>query len=308
MRNAKTTALVFLTALTMGCASVVHVYTRRPPKPECPLKVSMKRMKGVPFYIKVGRHQQTTVYHEVWSQATLRIVALQGTGADIKEIEVTSITQAFVPAARDELRGLQSELANVSDAEGLRKVTDRFLDLTKDKRHVGTERLTQPVSNYLEPIDTVDYSKLYFINAPLPWFGSATLTAKVAADGTLSEASATSETKLAEAISSVLPIKEWLTSTVVPTKATGGQGKVFAAAMPQKAYLNVEQRGYVYTFTKLLPTDPCFGKPDEKCLIPIAFDTDGRNYRRTELGKEEEKKKEAGKSIEVNGTIELPKP
>lgn len=72
-------------------------------------------------------------------------------------------------------------------------------------------------------------SSPYFINHPVPLFGTSTGTYKFAPDGTLSEASTTVTDETAKTLLGLFPIKEELIERWIPDDKDGGSEKSFRA-------------------------------------------------------------------------------
>jgi len=292
-----------------------------------------QKAKGIPFYLKVQRYQQETAYEKTWYEVNLRVFQLspdeiKKDGPVLREKETVSFTYVFNESALEELRTLQAQLVKsdvtADDIKGLRAELE---EKAAKKPLTTIEDPTTPVSNRVQPITVVDYRKPFYINAPLQWFGSSSLTSKLGSDGTLTEATATVEPKITEAVTSFLPLKELLSSRWIETDEQPMELLRTEAALPIRATLSIEKKGHSYTFSRIHETDPC-GEVGEvwdagealeagevrvvKSITgeyqcpPISFSDKG-NYVRTDLGAKPPKKKDSGQTVSVSGTIELPK-
>jgi hypothetical protein len=96
------------------------------------------------------------------------------------------------------------------------------------------------------PRQFVDYTDQYYVNAKRPLAGSANVDAKVAEDGSLSEASGQVESKTFETILGALPI-----SSVI-TGALGLGTKAVAPGNVEAFTLTVSVSGYRHTLARLV--------------------------------------------------------
>jgi hypothetical protein len=159
------------------------------------------------------------------------------------------------------------------------------------------------VSNSLAQVAIVDYDKPYYLNGPLPWFGSTKVSAELNTDGTLSQGAIEPETKLAEGIAALLPLKEFLTGKFVKTPTPGAAG---GGLMEYK--LTVEPRGYRYTITADYSSDPCREvKLDAECKVKPLIKKGDNLWVRTPLDSPSAEKKGDGDAITFSGNITLPK-
>jgi hypothetical protein len=299
-------------ALLCSCASVVHV------------KEGAKEISGIPFYVKNEYFRQVTVYRETWFQLTLKAEkklvdvkdgqeVLLDRGAQSFTASVTNLNDPTVVGIKAAILGADS--STVSDAL---VVIQKFQSLPSSPTGVNKTIL----KNEIESQWLVDDDRPFYLNAPLPWFGTATLTQKLSADGTLTEVTATADTKLAESISTLLPLKEFLSgkyvkaaaaaSTDSSTKADFAKGiSLFAArggnvkpTDKQFVYilsLTTEEIGYETT----LKTDPKNSRAGISGHIPI--DSTTASISRKPIQSAEEKPKDDSPTIGISGSIKLPK-
>jgi len=131
------------------------------------------------------------------------------------------------------------------------------------------------VGRAVAPVVYVDYSDQYYVNAKVPLAGSASVDAKVAEDGSLSELSGQTENKTLETILSALPI-----SSVI-TGGLGLGGKSIASAGEVEALqLTVSISGYKHTLARLVDY-PTTSKP-----CPVASDipfAEATEYKREDI-------------------------
>jgi hypothetical protein len=150
-------------------------------------------------------------------------------------------------------------------------------------------------SNSNAPSTYVDYSQPYYLNAKQPLAGSSKLDGKMAADGTLTEASSEVENKTLETLLASLPIKEVI---------TGGLGFAAKAQNPKQdkqLKLTIAVTGYKHTLSQL----------DTSMLMPCAAlgtDLSGQYlYLREDVSGTVEKKDDSKASkIRLSGEVVLP--
>ncbi len=183
-------------------------------------KTVVKKIEGIPFYKKTEQFTKKTVYLQTWLQATLTVHVKT---VDLKEGKEVLVNTNEVPYSADVAKNNVTALANIkakivnADRESAgtaNEVIAAFRNLPELDRSTVVPEL---VSNAISSEWVVDRRNTYFLNGKQPWFGSATLTYKLAADGTLSEGTSTADTKLAEGLSGLIPFKEFLTGKFVET-------------------------------------------------------------------------------------------
>jgi len=270
-----------------------------------------KKQEGIPFYTKVGRYKQTTIFREQWIEATLSLTVREplGAGGNEKPAErpAGQYGYEFKSLALEKLHTIQESIVKATDDAQVLKAIADLKALAQDASLSGRDPVGTPVSNTVESIAVVDYSQIYYVNAAQPWFGSAGLTSKLNEDGTLTEASLTTESKMGEGIASFLPLKEYLTGKFVESAKAAGSEALLKTVTPGaqfRAALSLERKGVAYKFTRLSPKDFC---TDAGVCAPIKFDRDTGNYTTEDLGGGGPEKKENDKSISFSGTVELPK-
>lgn len=175
------------------------------------------------------------------------------------------------------------------------------------------------MGNFVEPKSVVDYQRELYLNGKLPWFGSATLTSKLNADGTLTESTATSDTKLAEGLSTLLPLKEFLSGEFVDTVAApadeavaGLMESVSADTAKERTTvsLSVEEKGYLYAFEAdhVDPDGLCAEvESGAQSLAAIQFSLSTGAYKRTALGAAATTAAKKKDAIEFSGSVTMPK-
>jgi hypothetical protein len=321
--------IVSVTLLTLAACSVVKVSEKTG-------TADSKDIDGIPFHVKVEKFKKTTTYTETWLRATLTAEIKAIDTVDKKETIVEAGKQPYVMdiakgpnPALTEIKKMLLE-ADTESAGTARKVIDAFQKLPAyDHATAKPER----VSNNLTSEWVVDSSTTYYINAPLPWFGSASLTQKLAPDGTLTEVTSTPDTKLAEGLSALIPFKEFLSGKFVESaadaaKATTSDAEKMQFNSAQKRLdvgvrfrpaaereesrrivyamtLTIEEVGYEYTLTTLPQVTPF---PDLKPLEFKDIEAGTIMFVRKDIsaGKKDEEKDE-GQKIGIAGSISFPK-
>lgn len=144
----------------------------------------------------------------------------------------------------------------------------------------------------------VDYLKQYYVNVTRPLVGSASATAKLATDGTLTEATGEVEDSTLSTLLDLLPINAFLTSKFAP--ATPEDAKE-----PPEFRLQVEPVLVRHTFFRLqLKPDATVCKPatEENPLTKA-----NANYRRENVEGGGGAKPPGDNTVTVSGTVVLPK-
>lgn len=278
------------------------------------------KKRGIPFYVTKQAFKQTTVYEQLWYEVTLvvsfRFVPEGST--DGKPITVSNPPTTVLAPISDggKINEIQKLLMHQPlSKDALTDVYDKLGDLDRlSPDELSQHKVGNPVTNSVEPIAVVDYAHTYYLNGPLPWFGSSTVTTKLNPNGTLSEGTV-APTSSPEKIADLLPIKEVLQARLTPKNpdeakelglrrepSTGSSIETFAT-------LTVETKGYRYTFVAIHQNDPCVHRRDGFCsLEAIPFDASSGNFTRTVIGAGGQAKgKDGGKKVSFSGAVTLPK-
>lgn len=265
------------------------------------------RIAGVPFYGKVGKLKQATAYSRSWIELEFTFADVNGGTRSNVQTAVLRLQEstfdgtafnAGLTAAQAEARNPNATPSTVAaaflgGAPAIKQISiqDIVKESATDFTPTPTSLLQSLLSNVTEPITEVDYSTVYYYNARTPVFGSTSATIKLAADGSLTEASSSVDsTKLAEEI----PLAEFL------TKAFGLPVSAVAGTTTRELSVSVTRRGYVYTLTKL--HDPTAARKQS----PLAFGSED-SVVRTVLGAEGGKKESTGREATFQGSVSLPK-
>jgi hypothetical protein len=285
---------------------------------------------GVPFYMKTEVFTRKTTYDKTWLRATLTVerqlvdlktgkAAPYGTG---KETYVRDVLKPG-PAVLDQIKAriISADTGSVEEAEHVIQQFSAITTLPDD-----TAVTPVLVGNTVEPQWVVNNKATYYLNGPLPWFGSGNVSQELNADGTLSKASSNPETKLAEGISSLLPLKEFLSGKFVKSGASAATTPASSAltmesldslrnvrpeakpAETQVVYsltLEIQEVGHEYTLSSDQVPDRS-KVPDRLTFADI--DANSAMFVRKDIpSPESDSKKKDGNEISVNGTITLPK-
>jgi hypothetical protein len=167
------------TAILMfsGCGTALTVHQEVTcANGKCGIPVTQK-IDGIPFYSKVMQYKQETVYK-----------------TDLVQVTVTAKFPAVPPDIKEEVWNWSAEMSP-REARTLKVSVESSKDIKKtlaDWDAKPQTQLTQRlISNKIISQSVVDNSKTYFINSNVPLVGSSTLTAKLASDQTLTEATGT---------------------------------------------------------------------------------------------------------------------
>lgn len=319
-------ACVCLFALTsLGCGSLYAV--RRGDLATAPVKV-----EGVPFYVK----RAVCVIETVYSEPVYHVLVSEKRGDESPLV----LAEAWLRADKartglNEVRRLFAQSgANGPDRE---RVMTGVNQLATDAGFTptalpapGDEAHWVLLSHASAPRSYVDYSRVYYLNVRKPWIGSASATAELAADGTLTKGQAEVEDKTAETILGMLPAKELLQA--LGTKGIGfdAEGKVIPLDAKKRApallQLTIESDAVRHTFAKAGPIAGGSDEPTRECPpafrltpadLPAAGPVTGQGtsaptanattYRRELPGAKKESEKQ-NNEVTVSGTITLPKP
>jgi hypothetical protein len=305
--------LVALASILMSsCTSVVKV------------KQGETKLSGIPFFMKNEVFRQVTVNRETWYRLTLKLDKKLVETKDGKEVLLDRGTQSFVAEAKDindkqviaiKSAILRADTSNVDDA----------IQLIKDFQAIPSRGVATNLSELKNDIASewvVDDTKVYYLNAPLPWFGTGNLTQKLNPDGTMSEVTSNPDTKLSEGISALLPVKEYLSGEFIdpapaaasdPNKISDVQkgARMFLA---QGGTRDLKSKQFVYLIS--LSTDEIGyevtlqGPPQDKRpslgKSLVAGDA-GVSIERKPVPVEEKTAKDETPTIGISGSIKLPK-
>ena len=245
---------------------------------------------GVPFFVKAATCKHEVVRLEPYFVMTLTTKI----GDKVQSTETTTLSRTQFNSKP--VLDLRAALASSSTEQGgeIRTLWDAVRALHYEPHR--SENQIAPddwfiTSDTVAPDVYVDYGSPYTLNVRTPLIGSAKADVKLAYDGTLTEASAEKEDKT---ISELLPIKDLI---------KGAAGIVgFDAAGTVTIELVTEEKGVKYTRRYRLSalSPPCSATAEQR--------TESGPYDLIVEDVGATKKEADDDSINVSGSIKLPKP
>jgi hypothetical protein len=247
--------------------------------------------RGIPFYAPQGKRKQTTSYTVTWLEVSL---VPTGGGATklflIRESQwdrakaLALLTEDDAPT-KFEAAFRAALLAPAEIQHGLSTPRRQLDD--------GRPLLVALVGNSIEPLVEVDYGTRYAYNVHAPLIGTGNSLVELGGDGTLKKADAkVDSSKLAD----VLPIEEVLKAAF----GISSDAERMAPGTTTKYQLDVQQKGYLFAFTKKHPWTA-------EVEPPLPFDTEANPFTRTALDASAKPKPKPENAIEFSGTIVPPK-
>lgn len=314
------------TILLGGCSNAVWVNERVTKNGE---DDTYRQIGGVPFYVKKEVFNQTTSYAKTWLKATLSVEKTLLYNSDGKvesfKLDTQSIEKRLLKSQLPELNSIKKSILEARDLTGkeIKSIVSSFSSLNSLANMSNVPR--EQIGNTMTSAWIVNEDEKYYLNAPLPWFGTANFTQELNRDGTLGKVTSSPDTKLAEGISSLIPLKEYLTGKHVDALESMTNEAAAAELAPvhsvsqllatveiptlklksdlvYKVSLNIVEKGYIYKFTKTHEDAP-------ENIKALPFDTEKQTYTRVELGSHSttEPKIEEGKQVGLTGTVSFPK-
>ena len=297
---------------------------------------SQKKVKGIPFYTQKPVLKQTTSYLDQWYQVTLESVPLK------PDEQASTLFSGSIQSAANNVTALNEIEKRVVSFnltgylrpdnqrnQEIESLTQQLAGLTK---HITSEQggdVTPKVyANSWKEEVVIDYERTYYINGRMPWFGNASFSQELNANGTLSKSSGTVDSQLSEFIASNTPLDSFLTSIVFPqTDSLATQFVQFPAGVGDrgsadlKLKLTIMPKGKLYTFTAIRCDcglcDDCCKKggcgvditESPRTMEKIPFDLDKGNYTVSDWPPKAAAapKKDNRPKIDVSGTVVLPK-
>ncbi|MDW3210639.1 MAG: hypothetical protein R8N23_12260 [Reichenbachiella sp.] len=228
------------------------------------------------------------------------------------------IKQLFEQSARNQVNQeieINDLVAKIIDT--IRSINQRTNHPQEDTSSLQELIVSNSITSSLE----IDYNTTYYLNANMPYFGSASLSQKLTEKGILTEATATADNQIDELVSSLGAIATGLAAPLASVKVAEIEAdkdelqdaEAFGAPVtlpetkPVVYNLIIQEKGYLYTFTKTLCSSPCYS-PKDGTAIP--FDPVNSFYSRVNWpATSSEPKKEESKNptIGISGSIILPK-
>lgn len=332
-------AVAAVAALLSACINVVTVKAvdtktleaecaKRKEQRSAGFKADCDGAPGIPFYIKKEQFRKTTVYADTWLRATLTVETKLVDSKDGKEVLIDAGKQLYtknIPKPPGEgITKLKTALLRAHHA-------DQTLaeSLISDFQALPDVDVTEPnatvMKNSVSSEWVVDRSRTYYLNAPLPWFGTGSLTQELSGDGTLSKATVTADTKVAEGLSTIIPFKEYLTGKfVTPAPAAAATNATTQMLLTQalrefedkpkptlvgKLYvyvlsLNLDEVGYEYTLTGQPEVGPIMD------LTPLSIadvKSHKANFSRKTIGGWDKAETDEGQEVGISGKVSFPK-
>lgn len=280
-----------------------------------------EKLNGIPFYVQKGIIKQETKYLYKWLEVSF-IKTEKKSGKSEQSLVKSKKVQ--IPKNMQELQTQLNAIddlvdnlngKNIIQSNALVKNIEKKIEALTNAKLPLDMNLLDTIRNHWEHSVMVDYSKKYYLNSKMHWFGSSTQTQKLASNGTLSEASVSSDSQLDELAGTIAGLATPLASVKVAKIENQKQEEgVPLLALPpaQISYkLKIEEKGFVYSFTKII--DPSKGKADKQKdnkiqkYPAIPFDLNEGNFTRTSWPETPKKPKENKPTINVSGSIQLPK-
>jgi hypothetical protein len=270
-----TTVVLLLSLSSIGCGVALRVNHRPAGTTGTPTSVP-----GVPFYPKRARCRQEVVWVEPIYTLTLVALLPDKNGA------LQSHPRGVVVLSRSnfesqEVVDFMKVLNNRPTDEGTVLTYWQKVVARADANVLSRDFSSLAVADRIlagrsaAPAVYVDYADQYYVNAKLPVAGSANVDAKVAADGSLSEASGQVQTQTLQTILSALPV-----SSVI-TGGLGLGGKSIAATGEIEAFqLTIAISGYRHTLARFVDY------PSSSAPCPVATDitlADAAEYKREDI-------------------------
>ena len=244
------------------------------------IKEGAARVHGVPFYVKTGACRQEQVYLETLVRVTL-LESKAGKFEPIKSVLATGTNY-------------HQKAATLSGDP--RVFVKNLPDITGELRAFAANE-TVLVSNTATMEARVDYLKQYYVNVTRPLVGSASAAAKLAADGTLTEATGEVEDSTLSTLLDLLPINAFLTSKFAPPAPED-------AKESPEFRLQVEPVLVRHTLFKVhLDADAAKCDPAKLPELTKA----NANYRRENVEGGGGAKPPGDNTVTVSGTVVLPK-
>jgi hypothetical protein len=255
------------------------------------------KLDGIPFYVKKAGCKHEVVWLEPIYTLTLEEITIpEGSNAKPQTTPrgaaVLSLSQYREdPAVQDFLKKLSQVGAQFEDVlKAWDAVTKSPYTPTKFPEDVKNRVL---VSNANTPEIYVDYAETYYINAKNPVAGSAKVDAKLASDGTLTEASVEVESKTLETL--LGPINAAITAGLPLAAKVEGKTQV------RQLKLTTEVSGYKHTFSRIdsSATFPCPVIAADNLPSPA-------NYTRESVIGGSGADKKGKNKIKISGEVVLP--
>jgi hypothetical protein len=223
-----------------------------------------KVVDGIPFYKKIPVFTQTSIYLDPFYEVRL-FINYKKDGSQTKAITlpaaVSTIYEEGLAGCNQFYEATQSFSALVDPIAAIIKSFDNSIPADYKYRIRGVDDFTDgsnkklPVlySNVVDSKMIVDWKNQYYINYKVPIAGSSSLTAELSGEGTLNKVTGETEDKtlstIMEGISTLLPLKEYLTAKWIPKSPDKTTQENFTS-LEISISLEIEKKVCKYTLSK----------------------------------------------------------
>lgn len=249
--DALITPLIFLFLTTSGCV------TYRVSAASGLQHREFQRVPGIPFYARSANCRQETIYQQDVRKLTLVVHEISADGKPVAADHPFFSSSIVVPGRIVQnpdfpLRSLGSIQLNSASVTQLVAQFQNLSEFTAAGWQTDPNLLL--VSNTTTPVQAVDYSRVFFLNAVRPPIGSVTVSAELNADGTLSKGSAEVEDRTVDALLDLIPVKEVLLSRWIPSEDKND----LQPETTFRAILTIEPSPILHTLSRVHElTSPC---------------------------------------------------
>ncbi len=262
------------------------------------------KVNGLPFYIKKGICKQQTVWLEPLYVITYEPNAGVSVSGPLQKVLtrlqfMTPDVQKFLisPTTKD-----WYSIGTVADRGG------PFNEGANSPASIKRIHDEEDSGNWLRASNTgaidavVDYTVTYYINSARPFAGSTQVSAKLAPDGTLTEASGQVNDQTLATIASTI-------SSLVGTATSVAKLSPDLLSLKEKNEGKASVKTKIYQHTHYQYSDDPSDVVVDGCL-PVAEGVTGGSFTVSEVADSSAKPNDANKenSISVTGSIVLPKP
>jgi len=307
-----------LSVSATGCLSTARIKSERP----ATAAGKYENVPGVPFYTKIATCKQETSWSEPVYTLTLKetltykfIDEAAAKKADAKlpdtvvhpATKVLSLSQfqptnnalqALLATINKPGQGSDADVQVIQDAWQTISAVPDYIPLNSPEDDLVKSKNVVELSNISSPEVMVDYTHIFYYNAPRPLIGSSQIDAKLAADGTLTEGSTQVQSQTGSAI--LTTVTSVLSTLASKIPAFGSGGPPSNATQRNYAYsLTIQRESYQHTHTRYVPF-----------AVPCALAAGGvtTNYALTVVPPgQTQVSKDDSNSAKFTGTVTLPK-
>ena len=299
MRLTLITTAVLVPLILSGCVDTIKV-SRTYKQGD---KTVTDTLPGLPFNKKYPVLTQKSVRDKHFYQVTFAYVDNKTENTIVLEKFIDAGTSAGLnKLERLEELGATIEKDKPVDSQVFNNYKNTFDKITEGATFNSIN--AECIENSITTEWKVDPNSQYYINSPLPWFGSNEFSAELNDDGTLKTVKASPDTNasaIVDTVAGMIPLSDYLTAKYV-TPLT----KAFTETVTYQLTLKIKEGGYRYTYTKPM-TDENATLGD--CLNAgpgISFSRTSLTSSKTDAATENSASATSSKSITINGTIQLP--